>query len=381
MNQEIEEKLKINTLAGQYVVQLLAALINDEPVPQLPCYLTWQQVYETAKMHSVDSMVFCAAKEQILSQPELYEVWNHKRRFNLIQSMTQIREHDRIIEALNAEGIRTLPVKGCIMKSLYPQADWRQMCDLDILIDEGNMEHASEIMQELGYDLHDCSEKDISFSCLPYMLVELHYKLFEKKRAVFAAYYEHIWELALSNQNGSNCFSLKPEDEYIYHLAHFNKHYSEVCGTGIRSIMDVAMFFRRYGGEWDTAYINGELNKLNLLPVADCAQKLAEHWFGTKEQCEEDLSQPEQDMARIVFCSGTYGNILSRIVRDVGQKNASEFGKAKFAMKRAFLPISYMKHDYPVLDKWPVFYPCCFVHRLIRHRKQMAFELKMIFDK
>ena len=56
-----------------------------------------------------------------------------------------------------------MPMKGAVLKNLYPAYGIREMADRDILIDAGKAESVRDIMKELGFSVeefnkiyHDC---------------------------------------------------------------------------------------------------------------------------------------------------------------------------------------------------------------------------------
>lgn len=376
-----QEKKNIED-SGRYIVELIRSLLYDEAAEALPENLTWNQVFETACMHSVEQMVFYAAKKQLAAQPDIFNQWNHRCTVNMMKSLTQISERDQIIRAFTAAGIRVLPVKGCLMKELYPQIDWRQMCDLDILIDQENVERASELMKSLGYESGVKTEKDIAFDKEPFMNVELHHKLFEHQYAEGADYFTDPWKHALEDPKRADCFWQTPENEYIYQMAHFEKHYARLSGSGIRSVLDVAMYRRHFAGKLDDNYIRREIEKMGMTETINCLEALAGKWFGTPEQRQEELSPAEQEMAEVVLLSGTYGSYWSRTTRDVNElhKEDSQASTVSYSIKRAFLPLAELKRSYPVLEKCSLLYPFCSIHRLVTKRDFVSAELNDIFD-
>ena len=64
-------------------------------------------------------------------------------------------------------------------------------------------------------------------------------------------------------------------------------------------------------------------------------------------------------MERFVLWGGTFGNLQNRAI--VGQ--AREGGKARYLLRRVFLPYSTMKEVYPVLQKHPWLTP---VYQVVR---------------
>jgi len=57
-----------------------------------------------------------------------------------------------VIEALEADGIRVLLLKGpALARTVYPAAAMRQGSDIDLLIPHGDMKRCERVMTELGY--------------------------------------------------------------------------------------------------------------------------------------------------------------------------------------------------------------------------------------
>ena len=87
-------------------------------------------------------------------------------------------EKDKILEQFEKAGIWYLPLKGSLLKDLYPAIGMRQMSDVDILIDAGRLQDAKAIMQELHYEKFEEGGAHIEFQKKPLYNIELHKRLF-----------------------------------------------------------------------------------------------------------------------------------------------------------------------------------------------------------
>ena len=74
-----------------------------------------------------------------------------------------------------------MPLKGLVLKSIYPETYLREMSDADILIkDSQYKDKIVPLMKSLGYVFSDTkSEHDYKWVKDGYMVVELHKFLFD----------------------------------------------------------------------------------------------------------------------------------------------------------------------------------------------------------
>lgn len=368
-------------LLCRYVISLLAAVLQKSTPPPLPHGLTWNDVYATAKFHGVEAMAFYGAQKYLEKDGSLYRQWKQRRDQNIIQGMTQIGERDEILRKLTEEGIRVLPLKGCVMKELYRQVDFRQMTDLDLLVEPQNLMRAGEILQAMGYTKGDSEDYHDSYSRLPYMQVELHGAMLSKAEANHG-YYADVWERAIPGEL-PGCMKLTTEDFYIYHLAHFAKHF-ESMGSGIRSIMDIYIYLRKYGKEMDRAYLNRELSKMQLKKLCDAAEALSLQWFSPGKNKNADGGRKLREIEKMIFYSGLYGTRFAQISRRIFayQATGKRTETIRYVMKRIFMEREEAVRSYPFLKKYPFLLPVCWVHRMVwamRHKRdEIRSELEMI---
>lgn len=360
-----EERNRQRSLAiGQYEVAVLAAMLHGTAVPLLPEGMTWEQVYEEARRQSLETMMLAGVEPQLQAEPELLAAWRRRRDMNLVQALTQISEQERILAAFSAAGIPVLHVKGSIVRALYPRPEYRQMSDIDLLTAPQDMERAGNLLSSLGYALEQADRRqdnEMEFFLPPYMSIELHDNPVEHADDR-AAYYEDIWTRTEPDEM-PGVYHLRTEDEYLYMLAHFLKHY-ETAGVGVRQVLDIYLFRRTYASRIDAAYLAQESEKLRLEPVRSQVEQLADFWFGeTASQLAPDSAVTE--MGRFCILAGIYGSQYSRR-SNVMQKERKKgrFWKLKYIWRRLFPPMNEFWMRYPQVRSKPWLYPVCWLQRL-----------------
>lgn len=380
------DNLDILNLTGKYLVQLLAAVLNETEIPSLSSEITWEKVYNMAKAHSVEVIAYYGAKKYILKDTKLLDEWKKRKDQCIVQNIVQLEEQDRIFEKFREEGIRYLPLKGVELKNLYREAYFRQMSDLDILVDPENCEKVRNIMEALGYDTYQFGEKhNDGYSMYPYMNVEIHRQMLPEDVEQYT-YYNNIWEKAISNPKIPQEYKLLPEDSYIYYLVHFAKHYNNL-GSGIRSIMDIYLFLHVFQKDMNRSYIDGELKKLGLLEFANVMENLSYQWFSIKPHNISMLENKNLNkVQRNIFLSGIYGSreyIKARIL-DENKSKGKVRSRIEYIWKRIFMSKEEFGYAYPVTQKYPMLIPFFWIYRLFdvlfHKRKAIKREIELFMD-
>ena len=283
-------------------------------------------------------------------------------------------EYAALREELEAAGIWYLPLKGIVLQRDYPRLGLRQMSDVDVLIDAARAAEVRDIMlrrgftaESFGRDFHDVYHKP------PVCSFEIHTSLFSPVYTPeIRDYYARIEGRLLPDEGRTYGRRLSDEDFYIYLLAHEHKHYS-MEGTGLRALMDTYVFLQKHGAALDRAYVAAELKKLGLTDFEARNRALALDLFGGKP-----LSDEEARMLDYMAGSGVYGSRETRISNAV-----SEEGAARYALRRAFLSMFYVKKAYPWFYEHKAALPLLPFYRLwlglTRRRGRMKAELTGLF--
>lgn len=248
---------------------------------------------------------------------------------------------EQIGQWFEREKICYIPLKGLVLRSLYPEPWMRTGCDMDILVREKDFARARKILtQQLSYQQGQQTRHDVSFSSADGVCVELHFLLVEENRAGSAgAVLARIWEYAHPVVPGAYQYAMTDEAFFLYHIAHMAKHF-EQGGCGIRSVLDLWLMEQR-GCYWNDVTIS-LLRKSGLLTFANAVCDLARVWFENAEPTPLLLQAEEY-----ILHGGIYGSTDQRYT--VYQYRAG--GKGRYVLSRIFLPRGEMVCQYPILQR------------------------------
>ncbi len=364
----------------EYIIKLIRALLTETDPPELPEGISFEDVYKMAKKHHIRNMCLYAI-EKLQNQPdeELLVKWNKQRAISSAQSAVQLSERDRIIHAFSENGIDCLPLKGCLLKEMYPKPEYREMADLDILIRREDEKKVRELMESIGYKtgkyhapIHDIYVKD------PFVHVEMHMSLLDEERIKrFETIDKSIkllrdpWKYAIPTDL-PHIYSFSWEDFYLFLIIHLAKHYYS-SGTGIRQMTDILIFHQKHTIDREMVYQT--LRKTSLYDFCKNAEQLVDAWYE-----EKPLSPELTEMQDYVFSSGVYGtqsNGVSHWIEQFENKYDSE-KKAHFmyAFNRIFPSPKVMQNIYPILKQYPVFLPGAWVYRWIQRSTQSSSRVR-----
>lgn len=357
----------VNTMNKQcaaYCIDLIRCLMQEKNIPQIPQGVSLEELYAFAKLHGVEAMVYHGLEQISMDEANpVWQDWANRADLLLTQSIVQLAERDQLFADLPSAGIPILPVKGCWLKEQYPDIDYRQMSDLDMLIHRSDLKKAETVMTQLGYEKEaDAAENHDAYSKPPYMGVELHHSLLPEDDTR-GSYYDDVWERAVPEEGFLGVFRLKPEDEYIFYILHLFKHVLH-AGTGIRSFLD-SLVYRKIWPDMDQLYLRKEFENLGMTDFVRCVEIITDCWFETGTSVPAEM----EAMAESILSSGTYGTESRRFrneMQEIGGKFKNPFVvKAVYLLSCLFLPLKAMQELYPVLVKMPVLLPVFWVWRPI----------------
>lgn len=303
-----------------------------------------------AKHHSVANLLYLACQDDPALPPALRTALEGLLFSSVQQQLQQEYEAGRVFAALEEAGIRFLPMKGVVLRPLYPKPEMRISCDVDIFYDKEARPRVRELMATLGFTPNgtDANHDDFKKGNVS---VEMHHNLMSHFPTV-DAYYRDVWE-RLIPVNACR-YRMRDEDFYIHMTVHTMKHFA-VGGTGIRSVLDVFVFLHAKP-ELDMAYIEAELEKLGLLTFHRSMVALANAYCGTAP-----LPPELREVSDYILGSGTYG-VFSQSVANTAA--AGRGGKLGFYFRRAFPAYRLMVEKYPSLRRFPPALPAYWVYRL-----------------
>ncbi len=343
----IEQKmigLLQNAVTGAEVDASLYTTLSDEDQKKL---------YALAKKHDVAHLLGAAFEKNGLFEGSEVAAAAQKKTFTAVYRYEGLRyELERVCATLNGAMLPYLPLKGSVLRALYPELWMRTSCDIDILVRESDLDRAVALISEqLGFTVGVRGAHDVSLHSPAGVHLELHFTLIESEVIGKAdAPLLDVWELARPVEN-SSMYELPDALFYYYHVAHMAKHFVN-GGCGIRPFLDLWLLCHKV--DFDEQARVSLLESGGLSRFAQTAQALCEAWFGEAEHT--DLTR---QVEQYVLYGGVYGNLSNR----VSVQQTRQGGKLKYAFSRIWLPYRIISVYYPILKKHKWLLPVCQVRR------------------
>lgn len=349
--------MNINKIEFDYTVTLLNCVISEKKPPEKPAEATFEGIYKKAKAHHVSAMVYYAIEQLSQKpQPQLMRLWSQERDKAIVRDINQSYEYSQLTSRLEENKIRYISLKGTILKGLYPSRDMRFMCDIDMICDSRNAKKIKEIMLSLGYEV-ETFEKGNHDAYLkkPIMNVEIHTSLFSSS-TFGAKNFSKILSEPFENAEKISDFGyqMKPTYFFLHLLTHTAKHYLN-GGIGLRSFMDLWLYYKNFGDEIDFNLIDKLLASTSRIELCHELFSLSKMWFGN-----EPYNESFDEMSAYIFSGGAFGTVSGSV-----KKQINEMGKVKYFFTLLFPSYDTMAENYPLCKKIPPFYPLCLIYRLL----------------
>lgn len=337
-----------------------------------------EAVYAVSKYQSLTAMV-AYALERVEELPkgteQVMAAFREAKAKAIRKNIMLGAEQQKLCEFMESQGIRNMPLKGVILKDLYPKMGMRQMADNDILYEEQYQQKLVEYMTQNGYTVKSVGKGNHDvFMKTPVYHFELHTSLFGiGHEQTFVDYYSNVWERLVPAEGKKYSYGFTAEDFYIYMIAHEYKHYTG-GGTGLRSLVDSAVYLKAKP-ELDLEYIQRESKKLGIGEFEEKTRKLSLKLFG---ESGEKLSEEETAMLERFLLSGTYGtmqqvadNRVKKYFETSGKKS-----KLSYMLSRIFPEMSFYKAYYPFFYRHKILLPFLWVFRVCRVVVARRYKIK-----
>ena len=339
---------------GYTAAALIGLVLGGKAAPPTG-EIDYDALYRFAHEHNIVPLIAFGLKKAGLLPPEQAGRFGNDLRVAMAMEATQEVYLQRLSEAFRAENIRFMPLKGCVMKHLYPQPFLRTMCDLDIQYDTARKADVDRILLANGFTLEEASGTDgvnLSYRKPPYLHVEMHGVLMDADVPLYHRYFGRDFERTVP-KNGSEV-QYGDEDFFVFMLAHLAKHYF-AGGTGLRSVADVWLYLKKKP-ELDLAYVTGELKKIGLDEFFRVIRGAAGVLF--------DGEEPDETLRAVciyLFDSRAYGTS-----EHLGTRQADSSDRGEYLKKRLFPDADFMAIKYPIVKKCRILLPLFWLIRLIR---------------
>lgn len=387
MNQE-------NRQTGYEMLYLTACVLNNrKPEPDRIGREHFDPLYQMSQYHGLQAIVWEALNwAGLLGKMEdsLSQKWRQEKEKSVRNELLMNAERRQISDFLEENGIWHCPLKGILLKDLYPSPGMRQMADNDILYDRAGQEKLIAFMEGRGYRNYQIGKgvHDI-FMRPPVYNFEMHRELFEYTEPVLQGYYKEVRKRLLRDSGLTYGYHFSDEDFYVYLVVHAYKHY-ELGGVGIRFLLDQYVYLRAMREKLDFGYIENQLDLLGIGQFEQRSQRLAFKLLSEPVSifCME-LDEPLKDQLGEMLVSGVYGTpkiCMEKRMERFWEVNPAAAGqKLKYLWSRCFPPMEYYQSNFPGLYRYRLLIPLLFLYRILKalvykHRSVIE-EIRILYKR
>ncbi len=281
-------------------------------------------------------------------------------------------------------GVKTLLVKGLVLRDCWPDGNLRISGDEDFLIRPEDYHTLKEFFLDRGFRM----EKEESEKGLPDemgfakkdedVFYEVHRTLFSENSAFFSRFndvFKDAFSDAISFQRGEYYFyTLDPTRHLFFVLSHMLKHFV-MGGVGIRQLIDILMFIRRYDKQIDRRGFGRLLEDFGLQIYWVNLMEIARLYLGFEAddygmQFFGDIIPDPADMLEDMLDAGIFGGTSIERMHSANitletTRNHGLAGRLKGIWVSLFPGREYMEQRYPANkgSKW--FLPKAYIRRFV----------------
>lgn len=349
----------MNTQQTGFLLLIKSAILGIKCT--LPNEFDLENVVKIARKHQLSAMSYYGAVNCGISQnlPIMQQLFLDTCGFISLNE-SQLYEINKIICKFEENKIDYMPLKGVLLKKLYPKSEMRAMSDADILIKTEQYDKIKPIMFELGYSEVVESNHELIWKKNG-INIELHKRLIPSYNKDYYEYFGDGWRLGNPSSDNTTCYKMSAEDEMIYLFTHYAKHYRD-AGIGIKHIVDLWVY-RNSVEVFDEEYTLEELKKLQLDDFYKNTMRTLDVWFEDAEP--DDITEW---ITHTIFNSGVFGThearILSKAVKDTKFKGSAKKARYNKIITSIFLPYDEMCKRYKVLKRFTILLPFMWIVRL-----------------
>lgn len=357
-----------------------------------------EAVYEYVKISGISAITFMALENavDVVDENSFMFEWKKMRLNAMRRNLLFDKERSEITNFLEQNSIWYLPLKGSVIKEMYPNPEMREMNDNDILIDQNGRDQAKDFMLSRGYQVKpndkgviDDKGNSDEFIKDPFFYFELHKFLIEERYSPKQYdYFASIKDRLIKDTDKEYGYHMSDEDFYLYMICHAHKHFSR-NGMGIRFLMDEYVFLKEKGETLDNDYINEKIREFGLEQFDADLRKVSKMAFDEDEEClEESLSDSEKALYDSCLGAGVFGNIETRWKNEAYEMSANStdtITKKEYIKNRLFPDENWYRIYHPFVYKHKIVKPFFTIYRLtvlaFRGRKNVKKEMDQVGEK
>lgn len=348
--------------------EAIAAAVADTPISEKSISAEeLEALYKIAKKHDLAHIVgYILDKNGLLDASPVSDKFKKQVYLALYRYQQLNHEFGAICSVLENEKIDYIPLKGSVIRDLYPEPWMRTSCDIDILIKREELERAVDsLVKTLNYSSNEITYHDISLFSESGVHLELHFNINENMKNIDPLL-DKVWENSCLTEGTNHRYDMTPEFFVFHHIAHMSYHFV-YGGCGIRPFIDLYLLRKKL--KFNAEVLDGFLDECGLKKFYESVLDLSEVWIG--EQVHNETTEQIEDY---ILRGGVYGSFENKVPTLQQLKG----GKFKYILYKTFIPYEVLKYQYPVIQKHKWLTPIMHVRRWIRvlFKRTTAKDLK-----
>lgn len=369
------------------LIELIAILLNKEPLPTWRREPNWGKIYKIADYHHVSNTIY-----SLLLAMDGKQLSEWKGRFQerfqfavIMQERYQI-EGKRVLKELEKHRIHVLEARERLITYLYERKENRHPETLRFLVEKGKAEQIHKIMVELHYEKRERKGYRAAQGENWYYHAGGVYIVFSEESHFTDKKMNRYFSIQPQKFPAKGRFSFlhEPdlEDLYLYQIAYMAEQFAR-GELEIRDLVDLWQYYLFCYERVDWKVLTKELKYLDLEYFSDLIIKLAAVWFGEITEYMQELPQLAS-MERYILSKGKEDRAeneeilpLIKVVADVYERDLKR--ERRREKRQLWLPPrDYMQAIYPVLTKTVLLLPLCWAHRILssQYRKIRGWVLR-----
>lgn len=311
-----------------------------------------RQLYSIASKQDQTHVIALALKKHhLLGKDEVSALFSRSLRVALLRHEALKYTQNKIYEVFEEEKIAYVPLKGAVIRELYPEAWMRTSCDIDILVRKEEIKRAKDILiSRLNYRVVKKNYHDIAMLSPDNHILELHFRLLENEEKMDRML-SKVWDYVKPVEEGKYQYAMTNEYLLFHSYAHMLYHFIN-GGCGIRYVLDAWILEHKLSLDHEILYKFLEVCEMSAFVYY--VKKLGKVWFENEMHDKETTK-----MQMYIIEAGLFGDTESK----VKARKTKIKGKVRYIVRRIFIPYREFCASYPKLESCPILYPYYMVVR------------------
>jgi hypothetical protein len=238
---------------GQVLAERYGAATSEE----------WHELLHIAGAHQITALLYWRLKAAEIDIPsEILQSLRMDYLRSTGRNMYIYHELAHILKCLHRSQIRVIPLKGAYLaQRIYGRVAFRQMDDVDLLVEKHNLKDTEKILLNLGFvktDFLDVTIEELYHfgyeHVQKHLLIEVHWDLVDRAGGIHTDI-DGLWDRSRPAVIAETPVrEMAPEDQVLHLCIHSCAH---VFDMGLRAMIDFTLTLRFYCEEMNWAVLFG----------------------------------------------------------------------------------------------------------------------------